>query len=119
MVSVSLFKAHRQRECARRTTDLVVSEKRLLLVTFSPAPVRQPFAAAVAETARHIRRSLLPLIFPPEQSATLRSLCRIVDRSGQGHRQTGGPNANRSISHEPRCAPFRTTCRAFALRLLT
>src|SRR6266508_2278695 len=103
----------------RRGRKIVSSEiNKPRLLTFSPAVVRHPFAA-VAETARDIRRSLLPLIFPPEQSATQPSSRRNVDRSALGHRQTDGRGANRSISHEPRCAPFRKKYHAFPLRSLT
>src|SRR4030095_2348160 len=86
--------------------------KRLQLLTSSPAVVRHSFAAAavvvvVAETARDIRRSLLPSTSPLEQNATRRSLRRNVDRSARGHRRTDDRGANRLIYHEPRYAPFR------------
>src|ERR1700757_355942 len=121
MVSVALFKGHRK-DNKRRGGKIVSSAiNKLQRLTFSPAAVRCPFAAspAVAETARDIRRSLLPLIFPPEQSATRRSLCRNADRLEQGHHRTSARDANRSISHGPRCAPFRKNYRAFPLRSLT
>src|SRR5262249_60764973 len=76
----------------------------LQLLTFSPAIARRSFAAvaaaAVAETARHIRRSLLPLVFLPEQSATPSSLCRTVGRSGRGHRRARGRRANAPVLRE-------------------
>src|SRR6266576_5814353 len=111
MTSVALFKGHRQ-AIAARTEDCVVCDKQAAATYFSPAVVRHPFAAA-AETATDIRRSLLPLIFPPEQSATRSSSRRNVDQSGRGHRRTGGQDANRSIFRGPRCAPFRRKYRAF------
>src|SRR4029077_4353035 len=94
------------------------------LATFSPAVARHWFSAVtqiavVAETARDIRRSLPPSIFPLEQSATQPSSRKNVDQSARGHHQTGGRDANRSISHEPQCAPFRKKYRAFPLRSLT
>src|SRR5437762_13126608 len=93
-----------------RIVSSAINKPRLL--TFSPAVVRHPFAA-VAETGTHIRRSPLLLIFPPEQSATRWSSRRNVDQSERVHHRTGGRDVNRSISHEPRCAPFRKKYRAF------
>src|ERR1700757_3597784 len=127
MVSVALFKGHRKDNKRRGGTIVSSAINKLQRLTFSPAAVRCPLAAspavadfaAVAETARDIRRSLLPLIFPPEQSATRRSLCRNADRLEQGHHRTSARDANRSISHGPRCAPFRKNYRAFPLRSLT
>src|SRR6267154_5375109 len=99
----------------RRIVSSAINKPRLL--TFSPAVVRHPFAA-VAETATDIRRSPLLLIFPLEQSATRSNSHRNVDRSGRGHRRTGGQDANRSIFRGPRCAPFRRKYRAFLSRSL-
>src|SRR6266480_2324664 len=117
MTSVALFKGHRQ-AIAARTEDCVVCDKQAAATYFSPAVVRHPFVA-VAETAADIRRSLLPLIFPPGQSATRPSSRRNVDRSAPARRQTGGRDANRSISRGPRFAAFRKKYRAFPLRSLT
>src|SRR5215469_5295502 len=94
----------------RQEGTIVSSDKPAVATYFLPVVVRRPFAAvtefaAVAEIARDIRRSLLPSIFPPEQTATRRSSHRSVDRSGQVRRRRGDRDANRSISHEPRCAP--------------
>src|ERR1043166_6414765 len=122
MVSVTVFKGHRQ-TLSDATEDCVVCGKQAGLLTFSPAVVRHQFAAvtefaAAAETAKGIRRSLLPLIFPPEQSATRRSSRRSVDRSVRDHRRRRGRDGNRSIFHEPRSAAFRKKYRAFLSRYL-
>src|SRR6188768_4581799 len=100
MVSVALFKGHRQ------TIFGAPGGLQPRLVTFWPADVRHRFAA-VAETARDIRRSLLPLIFPPEQSATRRSSRRNVDQLAPAHHRIGGRDANRSIFRGPQRAPSR------------
>src|SRR5262249_61370234 len=67
----------------------------LQLLTFSPAIVRRSFAAvaaaAEAETGRHIRRSLLPLVFLAGQSATPSSFSTTVGRSGRRPRRNSGP----------------------------
>src|SRR4030095_5282708 len=97
----------------RRIVSSAVNKSRLL--TFSPAVVRHPFVA-VAYTETDTRRSLLPLIFPPGQSATRPSSRRNVDRSARARRQTGGRDANRSIFRGPRCAPFHKKHTDFPLR---
>src|SRR4051794_2384450 len=98
--------------CARRHG---VSQKRPTIIAASAVELVVA-AAAVAETARDIRRNLLPLASPPEQSATRPSSHRNVDQSAQDHRRTGGRDANRSIFRELRYAPSRKKYRAFQLR---
>src|SRR5215211_9359766 len=89
-------------------------DKKPRLLTFLPADFRHPFAA-VAETTRDIRRNLLPLTFPPEQSAMRPSSRRNADQSGRGHHRTSGRDANRSIFRGPQCAPYRKKYRAYPL----
>src|SRR5439155_26714820 len=97
-----------------------VSQKRTPILGASAVGLAVVAAAAAAvETATDIRRSLLPSILPPEQSATRPSSRRNVDRPAPGHRRIGGRDANRLILHGHLCAPFRKKCRAFRSRFLT